>query len=213
MLRIIHAINEEQRDKLGEIDSRILDEGAFINAKMTAKFIRQLDEILLVACEALPSWATELPKSFRFLFPFEARYTFMQSTAFGLPRLCQRHMSAGAANGQSRQNEYATRYLPLPRRQPLRIDRRHMLMSVRRAMELWGQSAYILDYQYIDEHGTGLGPTLEFYSLASKAFAARTNRMWRDEDSSKGDEWVHHPHGLFPRPFGAGDKAGPAADQ
>ncbi|KAH8087913.1 hypothetical protein HD553DRAFT_269487 [Filobasidium floriforme] len=213
MLRIIHAINEEQRDKLGEVDSRVLDEGAFINAKMTAKFIRQLDEILLVACEALPSWATELPKSFRFLFPFEARYTFMQSTAFGLPRLCQRHMSAAASGGQSRQNEYATRYLPLPRRQPLRIDRRHMLMSVRRAMELWGQSAYILDYQYIDEHGTGLGPTLEFYSLASKAFAARSNRMWRDEDPSKGDEWVHHPHGLFPRPFSAEDKAGPASDQ
>ena len=49
MLRIIHAINEEQRAKLGEVDSRVLDEGAFINAKMTAKFIRQLDEILLVA--------------------------------------------------------------------------------------------------------------------------------------------------------------------
>ena len=49
MLRIIHAINEEQRDKLGEVDARILDEGLFINAKMTAKFIRQLDEILLVA--------------------------------------------------------------------------------------------------------------------------------------------------------------------
>jgi hypothetical protein len=49
MLRIIHAINEEQRDRLGEVNSQILDEGVFINAKMTAKFIRQLDEILLVA--------------------------------------------------------------------------------------------------------------------------------------------------------------------
>ena len=137
----------------------------------------------------------------------------MQSTAFGLPRLCQRHLSAAAAGGQSRQNEYATRYLPLPRRQPLRIDRRHMLMSVRRAMELWGQSAYILDYQYIDEHGTGLGPTLEFYSLASKAFAGRSNRMWRDEDPSKGEDWVHHPNGLFPRPFAKNDRPGPQAEQ
>jgi hypothetical protein len=49
MLRIIHAINEEQRDRLGEVNPQILDEGVFINAKMTAKFIRQLDEILLVA--------------------------------------------------------------------------------------------------------------------------------------------------------------------
>lgn len=49
MLRIIHAINEEQRDRLGEVNPQVLDEGIFINAKMTAKFIRQLDEILLVA--------------------------------------------------------------------------------------------------------------------------------------------------------------------
>lgn len=49
MLRTIHAINEDHRDKSSETDPRILDEGAFINSKLTAKFIRQLDEILLVA--------------------------------------------------------------------------------------------------------------------------------------------------------------------
>jgi E3 ubiquitin-protein ligase TRIP12 len=164
--------------------------------------------------DALPDWATELPQSFRFLFPFDARYLFMQSTSFGLPRMCQKRISASAANGtSSRQPEFAARYLPLPRRQPLRIDRKHMLMSVRRAMELWGHSQYILDFQYIDEHGTGLGPSLEFYSLASKAFATRVTRMWRDEDPAKGEEWVHHPHGLFPRPFGDEGAAGPLEEQ
>jgi E3 ubiquitin-protein ligase TRIP12 len=49
MLRIIHAINEDQRDRLGENNARVLDETTFVNAKITAKFIRQLDEILLVA--------------------------------------------------------------------------------------------------------------------------------------------------------------------
>lgn len=65
-------------------------------------------------------------------------------------------------------------------------------------MELYGTSPGILEIEYFDEIGTGLGPTLEFYSLASKAFARRDLRLWRDEDESKPGDHVFHPKGLFP---------------
>jgi E3 ubiquitin-protein ligase TRIP12 len=68
-------------------------------------------------------------------------------------------------------------------------------------MELYGANTGILEIEYFDEVGTGLGPTLEFYSLASKAFARRSLGLWRDEDETMVGEHVHHPRGLFPRPI------------
>ena len=70
-------------------------------------------------------------------------------------------------------------------------------------LELYGTSNGILEVEYFDEIGTGLGPTLEFYSLASKGFAKKELKLWRDEDESKAGEYVFHPSGLFPAPIAA----------
>lgn len=74
-------------------------------------------------------------------------------------------------------------------------------------MELYGTSPAILEIEYFDEIGTGLGPTLEFYSLASKEFARRDLGLWRDEDESKPGQHVFHPKGLFPIPMPASEPA------
>ena len=52
---------------------------------------------------------------------------------------------------------------------------------------------------------TGLGPTLEFYSLVSKEFARRDLKIWRDSDSTVPGVYVQHPQGLFPAPLGLSD--------
>lgn len=67
-------------------------------------------------------------------------------------------------------------------------------------LELYGTSNGILEVEYFDEIGTGLGPTLEFYSLASKEFARRSLKLWRDEDETKPGTYVFHPRGLYPAP-------------
>ena len=72
-------------------------------------------------------------------------------------------------------------------------------------LELYGTSDAILEVEYFDEIGTGLGPTLEFYSIASKEFARRSLKIWRDEDESKEGDYVFHPKGLFPSPMKVDD--------
>jgi E3 ubiquitin-protein ligase TRIP12 len=59
----------------------------------------------------------------------------------------------------------------------------------------------VLEVEYFEEVGTGLGPTLEFYSLASKEFARKSLKLWRDEDQTQPSIYVHHPCGLFPAPL------------
>lgn len=199
MLRVLHALNTEKQDS-GDTKNTI-DEAVFINPKLTAKFARQLEELVIVASNCLPDWAMDLPTHFPFLFPFEARYTYLQSTSFGYSRLISKWM---AQQGPAESNRRLGMLDALPRvqRSRVRISRSKILESAARVMELYGASPGVLEIEYQDEEGTGLGPTLEFYTLVSRAFAERKLGLWRDDDESIAGPYVHHPQGLFPRPLG-----------
>ncbi len=49
MMRALHSVNIAHGDTMGSDRSRCLTENAFVNNKLTAKFIRQLDELIIVA--------------------------------------------------------------------------------------------------------------------------------------------------------------------
>ena len=76
-----------------------------------------------------------------------------------------------------------------------------------KVFELYGSSSSILEVEYFEEVGTGLGPTLEFYSLVSKEFARRDLKIWRDADAGSPGIYVHHPAGLYPGPISPDDIA------
>lgn len=90
-------------------------------------------------------------------------------------------------------------------RQKVRISRKHILESAVKVFELYGSSSSVLEVEYFEEVGTGLGPTLEFYSLVSREFARRDLKIWRDADVIQQGPYVSHPTGLFPAPLGAAD--------
>jgi E3 ubiquitin-protein ligase TRIP12 len=69
----------------------------------------------------------------------------------------------------------------------------------------------VLEVEYMDEVGTGLGPTLEFYAQVSKELRHISLALWRsvngptqhqpnkEEEKDSSFEWS--PYGLFPRPW------------
>nr|XP_031864296.1 uncharacterized protein CI109_000209 [Kwoniella shandongensis]KAA5531368.1 hypothetical protein CI109_000209 [Kwoniella shandongensis] len=201
LLRVVHNLSVEGREisgLAGTADTQ-LDENLFVNNKLTAKLTRQLEETMIIASNCLPEWAVELPKHFAFLFPFDTRYSFLQSTSFGYGRLISRSQSGQSSRNNHRRDDIS--HLARLVRQKVRISRSQLLESCAKVLELYGTSSGILEVEYFDEIGTGLGPTLEFYSLASKEFAKRALKLWRDEDESKEGNYVHHPKGLFPSPL------------
>ncbi|WVF68897.1 hypothetical protein IAT40_003670 [Kwoniella sp. CBS 6097] len=206
LLRVVHNLSVDGKEIAGT-DDATLNENLFINNKLTAKLTRQLEETMIIASDCLPEWAVELPKSFSFLFPFDTRYNFLQTTSFGYGRLISRSQS-GPANRNGRRDDVA--HLARLVRQKVRISRTQLLESCAKVLELYGTSTGILEVEYFDEIGTGLGPTLEFYSLASKEFAKRSLELWRDEDTHKEGDYVFHPRGLYPAPI-ASDSSTPNA--
>ncbi|KAL5858478.1 hypothetical protein ACOSQ3_005936 [Xanthoceras sorbifolium] len=193
----------------------------FINSKLTPKLARQIQDALALCSGSLPSWCYQLTKACPFLFPFETRRQFFYSTAFGLSRALYRLQQQQGADGHGSANERELRVGRLDR-QKVRVSRNRILDSAAKVMEMYSSQKAVLEVEYFGEVGTGLGPTLEFYTLLSRDLQKVGLNMWRSNSSSEkssmeidGDggkngkldnvsgtgDLVQAPLGLFPRPW------------
>ncbi|CAL5377006.1 unnamed protein product [Camellia sinensis] len=198
----------------------------FINSKLTPKLARQIQDALALCSGSLPSWCYQLTKACPFLFPFETRRQYFYSTAFGLSRALYRLQQQQGADGQGSTSEREVRVGRL-QRQKVRVSRNRILDSATKVMEMYSSQKAVLEVEYFGEVGTGLGPTLEFYTLLSHDLQKDRLGMWRSNSSSgkpsmevDGDEQkngkisnailpgsagdndlVQAPLGLFPRPW------------
>lgn len=192
----------------------------FISSKLTPKLARQIQDALALCSGSLPSWCYQLTKACPFLFPFEIRRQYFYSTAFGLSRALYRLQQQQGADGHGSTNEREVRVGRL-QRQKVRVSRNRILDSAAKVMELYSSQKAVLEVEYFGEVGTGLGPTLEFYTLLSHDLQKVGLQMWRsgsdhmeidgDEKKKKSNEGniardgelVQAPLGLFPRPWPA----------
>ncbi|KAL0412397.1 UNVERIFIED_CONTAM: E3 ubiquitin-protein ligase UPL3 [Sesamum radiatum] len=203
----------------------------FINGKLTPKLARQIQDVLALCSGSLPSWCYQLTKACPFLFPFETRRQYFYSTALGLSRALYRLQQQQGADGQGSTSEIEGRLegrFGILRRQKVRVSRNRILDSAAKVMEMYSSQKAVLEVEYFGEVGTGLGPTLEFYTLLSHELQKDGLGMWRSGSSfdkpsmeidvdgqlgvkpqelagfsaSGGDkDIIHVPLGLFPRPW------------
>ncbi|KAJ6160159.1 hypothetical protein N7497_004696 [Penicillium chrysogenum] len=191
LLRVLHEMNATIDDILTDskdtatITSEPLAQ--FINTKLTAKINRQLEEPLIVASDCLPSWSEDLARLFSFLFPFETRHLFLQSTAFGYSRAMMRWQNSQNGEDSRRDLRRDDRpFLGRLQRQKVRISRSRILDSALKVMELYGSSPSILEVEYFEE------------------FSKKKLKIWRDTDGSSGTEYAFGKRGLFPAPMSDG---------
>ncbi|KAL9610178.1 MAG: hypothetical protein Q9167_005106 [Letrouitia subvulpina] len=206
LLNILHELNAHLDDVLDESNESInLNPeplAQFVNTKLTAKLNRQLEEPLIVASNCLPSWSEDLARLYPFLFPFETRHLFLQSTSFGYSRSMTRWQNAQPADDARRDRHRDDRpFVGRLQRQKVRISRSRILESALKVMELYGASPSVLEVEYFDEVGTGLGPTLEFYSTVSREFSKKKTKLWRENEASEKDEFAFSKLGMFPAPM------------
>ncbi|MBE3050022.1 hypothetical protein IMZ48_47480, partial [Candidatus Bathyarchaeota archaeon] len=213
LLRILHDLNANLEDVLIENNENLHltaePLSQFVNTKLTAKLNRQLEEPLIVASNCLPSWSEDLARLYPFLFPFESRHLFLQSTSFGYARSMTRWQNAQSAEDVRRDRRDDRPFLGRLQRQKVRIGRSKILESALKVMELYGASQSVLEVEYFEEVGTGLGPTLEFYSTISKEFAKKKLKLWREVDSNESAEHIDGTAGLFPRPISDEEASSP----
>ena len=207
LLNIFHEINtnlddvldDDNRENAETVHAEALSQ--FVNTKLTAKLNRQLEEPLIVASNCLPSWSEDLARLYPFLFPFETRHLFLQSTSFGYSRSMTRWQSQSTEENRRDRHRDDRPFMGKLQRQKVRISRTRILDSACKVMEIYGGSPSILEIEYFDEVGTGLGPTLEFYSTVSKEFSKNRIKMWRASTANEQEEYAFGNNGMFPAPL------------
>ncbi|XP_069583958.1 E3 ubiquitin-protein ligase TRIP12 isoform X4 [Ranitomeya imitator] len=209
LLRVLHAISRYWYYLFDNaVCKEIIPTSEFINSKLTAKANRQLQDPLVIMTGNIPTWLTELGKSCPFFFPFDTRQMLFYVTAFDRDRAMQRLLDTNPEINQSDSQD--SRVAPRLDRKKRTVNRDELLKQAESVMQDLGSSRAMLEIQYENEVGTGLGPTLEFYALVSQELQRADLGLWRGDEitlsnpkgSQEGTKYVHNMQGLFALPFG-----------
>ena len=63
----------------------------------------------------------------------------------------------------------------------------HIFEEATRVMRFHASRKAILEIEFADEEGTGLGPTLEFYALVAAEFQRKAHAMWLCDDEDEAE--------------------------
>ncbi|KAG5888420.1 hypothetical protein JTB14_016323 [Gonioctena quinquepunctata] len=204
LLRILNALNVYWSHLYPAIESKpILPISEFLNSKIAAKASRQLQDPLVIMTGNLPNWLQQIASVCPFLFPFETRQLLFYATSFDRDRALQRLLDMSPELSSSDSQERVT---PRLDRRKRTISREEILKQAEQVMHDLANSKALLEVQYENEVGTGLGPTLEFYALVSKELQKANLELWNAPGTSESSEYVHSPMGLFPIPLSRGAK-------
>ncbi|KAK6110532.1 HECT-domain (ubiquitin-transferase) family protein [Brugia pahangi] len=203
----------------------------FVSEKLTQKLMQELADPLIVSARALPSWCDELIFKYPCLFSVETRTNYFRATAFGTSRsivwLQARHdqmleQSRGATSaasvsnltGTRRDDNYPEFRIGRIKHERIKVPRddEQLFEYAVRLLEFHASRKAVLEVEYINEEGTGLGPTLEFYALMAAEFQRKDLAMWicddMDTDQMEGLDlgegvkppgyYIRRTGGLFP---------------
>ncbi|KAJ2943828.1 hypothetical protein O0L34_g8156 [Tuta absoluta] len=192
VLRALHALSRHWHSLYRAAclpDPRpIVPHQNFINAKLAAKANRQLQDPLVIMTGNLPPWLKKIAYACPFIFPFECRHLLFYVVSFDRDRALQRLLEAGGERGGAAgggNGNDSERVAPRLDRRKRTVQRHNVLRQAEHVMHEFAHSKALLEIQYENEVGTGLGPTLEFYALVSQELQRADLDLWHGSENFK----------------------------
>uniref|UniRef100_A0A2P2M427 HECT-type E3 ubiquitin transferase n=1 Tax=Rhizophora mucronata TaxID=61149 RepID=A0A2P2M427_RHIMU len=182
-----------------------VSQNEFVSSKLTEKLEQQMRDPMAVSTGGMPLWCNQLMVSCPFLFSFETKCKYFRLSVFGSQKV-QAQIPAQNNLGVLRDRRLTASNLS---RKKFLVLRDQILESAFQMMDLYAHINLPIEVVYDEEVGTGLGPTLEFYTLVSHEFQKIGLGMWREDYGSptamktlqtENSGFIMSPFGLFPRP-------------
>lgn len=176
--------------------------GEFVNAKLNNKAMRHCATLLLAGQHA-NTWAVALALDCNYLFSPSTRRFLFEIAFFGAARSLVRMQEYLAESGAEVAAENSRRQHRLYR-QKKRVWRDRALECALEVLQRPAQGAAgnaVLEFEFYNEEGSGLGPTLEFYTLVGDALRERRLNLWRAANETPTDTHCDAAAGLYPRPL------------
>ena len=154
---------------------------------MTSLLSKQIKDPYAVCTKSIPSWCTEVNRNFPFFTSFSSRYLLFKVTAFDNKRsmtnlyIFLRNFLGENIFEDKSMNNLITNL----KRIKVKIHRDNLLEDSFKLMnEINNYNGYV-EFEYFNETGTGMGPTLEYYSLFTKEIIENHKYLWyKTEDYS-----------------------------
>jgi len=227
LLTQINGLNQSDIDSdVKELGVSALSEDLFISKKITNKLQQQIQDPLVLSSNALPNWCENLNQSCPFLFPFETRQLYFNCTSFGASRsiVCLQSQRDVTVERQRipimspRRDDHEFRIGRL-KHERVKVPRNEDLLKwAMQVMKTHCNRKSVLEVEFLDEEGTGLGPTLEFYALVAAEIQRADLCMWLCDDDLGEDAEIpaensegnakpvgyyvnRREHGIFPAPL------------
>jgi E3 ubiquitin-protein ligase HECTD1 len=191
-------------------------ENYFNSKKLNNKLLQQIQDSILIASSSLPSWTSWLMHSYKFLYPFETRQLYFRTTSFGTSRSIvwlqerREELIRTIRNGNSTRSRVLNenslhdfRFGRLKIDRAVAIDRENVLHDAMNLFHYHAKSKSKLEIQFVNEEGTGDGPTLEFYALIANDLQKYQLGLWWNHDDYEHHQtdYVRKLEGLFPVPY------------
>lgn len=234
LLRVLHAVSRYwlylYPPNLIQTNRPLVAPSVFINNEVNAKCMHQLEDPLVVITGQLSPWVQQVGRACPFLLSFETRQLLFKVTAFernralqhlhdnGITRAFSAHLGLSSSSAGGGNRNSSNPFAPRIDKKKCSVSRKSLLQQAEKIIADHGSSLAMIEVDYENEVGTGLGPTLEFFTLISKEIQSTKLKLWREEltsdDKSVSDEkitadtthlqeieLVKTVAGLFPRPL------------
>lgn len=161
----------------------------FNSTRTNARLLHQLNDIIAICGNNLPVWVKLLPHNFKCLLPFETRRRFLLLTAFDIPRtltsmqMLMREEGALSDSSAGPPGPFEMRVARI-QRQKVRVSRQRILDSAIKVFSMNASVRSVLEFEFFNEVGTGLGPTLEFYALLAAELQKPSLGLWQDHHTA-----------------------------
>ena len=164
----------------------------FENLKMSSLLFKQVRDPYAISSKSIPSWCKEVNISYPFFTNFSSRYLLFKTTAFDTKRsMANLYIYLRNFLGEHLFEDKSINTLFTNiKRVKVKIHRDKILEDSYALTSQFDSFNGYLEFEYYNETGTGMGPTLEFYSLFFKAISDIKGLWYKTEDYS-----------LFPLPL------------
>lgn len=153
----------------------------FCSARISTKLLQQLHDPLVIGSGCLPKWCNQLTRFCPFMFPFDVRKAFFYCTCMGPTRSISYLQNLAL----SHYNKDSVPVVCKLQKLKARVSRSYILESAVKILSRYGSKRAQLEIEFGGEAGTGLGPTMEFFTLASHEMQRKDLDLWRYDSTTK----------------------------
>ena len=169
-----------------EIEIQGNDQQSFQNKQITAVISKHYDDILAIARNAKPRIFKNFCEQAHFLIGFPARQNFFRFGSFSLKRVIYKLFQ----QNKNKMKKLENLAIGSLKKKKIRVSREEILTNAMMIFECFGHSQGLLEFEYLNEEGTGLGPTMEYYTIVIDEIRKLPD-LWRKTTNNT----------LFPQPI------------